>query len=136
MYSEKVLNIFSNLECFGEVKRPSASGLFKSELTGDIIKFTIKIEDGKIVDARFKAFGSVATLVVAEKTCELLTYKYIVDVKKITAHDILAQVGTLPKNKQDVCQNSIMAIKNLIENYEKKEAKRLKQAINEGNVNI
>lgn len=134
MYSEKVLNIFSNLECFGEVKRPSATGQYKSEKTGDIIKYSIKIEEGKIIQARFKAFGSVATLVVAEQTCEILLHKYVVDVKKITAHDILAQVGNLPSNKQEVCQFSIMAVKNLIENYEKKEAKRLKQALKLGNV--
>ena len=134
MYSEKILNIFANLECYGTVKRPSAIGLFKNEKTGEVIKLTIKLEDGKITDARFKTFGCVATIVASEIVCEMIIYKYVVDIKKITASDILAQVGTLPEDKHSACQNVLMALKELISNFEKKEAKRLKQALKEQNL--
>lgn len=135
MYSEKILNIFANLECYGAVKRPSAQGIYKNEKTGDVICLTIKLENGKIVDARFKTFGCVATIVASEIVCEMILYKYIVDIKKITASDILAQVGALPEDKHAACQNALMALKELITNFEKKEAKRLKQALKEQNLN-
>ncbi len=129
MYSEKILNIFSNLECYGAVKRPSAMGTYKNEKTGEVVKLSIKLEEGKITDARFKTFGCVASIVASEIACEMIYNKYIVDIKKITASDILAQVGALPEDKHSACQNVLMALKELIVNYEKKEAKRLKMAL-------
>ena len=134
MYSEKILKIFSNLECYGLVKRPSAQSIYKNDKTGDVIQLSIKLEEGKITDARFKTFGCVATIVASEILCEMILYKYIVDIKKITASDILAQVGALPEDKHSACQNVLMALKLLITNFEKKEAKRLKQALKEGNL--
>ncbi len=130
MYSEKVLNIFSNLENYGIVKKPSAKGEYKNETSADVISITILVEDGKITNAKFKAFGNVATLVAAEVACEQLYYKYIVDIKKITASDILSKIGELPPEREDACKNAYLAIKNLIADFEKKEAKKLKQAMN------
>ena len=135
MYSEKILNIFANLECYGVVKKPTAQGIYKNEKSGDVVKLTIKLEDGKIKEAKFKTFGCVASIVASEITCEMILYKYIVDIKKITASDILAQVGTLPEDKHSACQSVLMALKDLILNYEKKEAKRLKLLMNQNLMN-
>ena len=56
-YSEKVMDHFMNPRNVGEIENASGVGQVGNMKCGDIMKVYLQIEDGKIVDAKFKTFG-------------------------------------------------------------------------------
>ena len=57
MYSEKVMDNFANPRNVGEIPDASGSGTVGNAKCGDIMKMDIKVENGIIVDVKFKTFG-------------------------------------------------------------------------------
>ena len=57
MYSEKVMDHFMNPRNVGEIEDADGVGQVGNAKCGDIMKMYLKIEDGIIVDAKFKTFG-------------------------------------------------------------------------------
>ena len=54
MYSEKVMDHFSNPRNVGELENPSGTGTVGNAKCGDIMKMDIQVENGVIVDVKFK----------------------------------------------------------------------------------
>ena len=61
-YSEKVMDHFMNPRNVGEIENASGVGQVGNMKCGDIMKVYLQIEDGKIVDAKFKTFGCGAAV--------------------------------------------------------------------------
>ena len=57
LYSEKVMDHFTNPRNVGEIPDANGVGEVGNQKCGDIMKMYLKIEDGVIVDAKFKTFG-------------------------------------------------------------------------------
>ncbi|MCX6693551.1 MAG: Fe-S cluster assembly scaffold protein NifU [Methanomicrobiales archaeon] len=78
MYSEKVMDHFTNPRNLGEIEDPDGFGNVGNPVYEDIMKIFLKIENNRIVDAKFKTFdcraaiasSSMATDLVKEKTLE------------------------------------------------------------------
>ena len=56
-YSKKVMDHFVNPRNVGEIEDASGIGNVGNAKCGDIMRVYLKIEDGVIVDAKFKTFG-------------------------------------------------------------------------------
>ena len=56
MYSEKVMDHFMNPRNVGEIENADGVGQVGNAKCGDIMKMYLKIEDGIIMDAKFKTF--------------------------------------------------------------------------------
>ena len=58
MYSEKVMDHFSNPRNVGEIEDPSGVGTVGNAKCGDIMRMYLDIDDNGIIqDAKFKTFG-------------------------------------------------------------------------------
>lgn len=71
LYSEKVLDHFSNPRNVGELPDANGVGEVGNAVCGDIMKMYLKIENGMIQDVKFKTFGcgaAIATSSVATET--------------------------------------------------------------------
>ena len=81
MYSEKVMDHFSNPRNVGQIDNANAVGEVGNAKCGDIMKIYMDIQDDVIKDVKFKTFGcgaaiatsSMATEMVKGKTCLLYT---------------------------------------------------------------
>ena len=62
MYSEKVLDHFSNPRNVGEIEDADGVGEIGNAKCGDIMKMYLKIDKGIITDAKFKTFGCGAAV--------------------------------------------------------------------------
>lgn len=62
MYSEKVLDHFMNPRNVGEIENADGVAQVGNPKCGDIMKMYLKIENGIIVDAKFKTFGCGAAV--------------------------------------------------------------------------
>ena len=57
IYNEKVMDHFANPRNVGEIENADGVGEVGNVKCGDIMKIFLKIENGIIVDAKFKTFG-------------------------------------------------------------------------------
>ena len=62
MYTDKVMDHFSNPRNVGVLEDANAVGQVGNLKCGDIMKMYLKIEDGIIADVRFQTFGCGAAV--------------------------------------------------------------------------
>ena len=62
LYSEKVLDHFSNPRNVGEIEDADGVGEIGNAKCGDIMKMYLKIDDNTITDVKFKTFGCGAAV--------------------------------------------------------------------------
>ena len=123
MYSNKIIEIFQNVKNVGIIKGASGTGVAGNACCGDIIKIFIKVEDEKIVDAKFKTFGCIPSIVASEIATDMLKNKTIDEAKGITKQNILDEIGILPPEKIDCVSLAIKEISETVSDYYKKQEK-------------
>lgn len=94
--SEKVIERVFNPRYLGEMENSQAC----AEVTGpcgDTVKIFLRIQDNKIIDARFITDGCVTTVAASSMACELAIGKSIKEAFKISQEVILENLGGLPE---------------------------------------
>lgn len=84
MYSEKVIDHFTNPRNVGEIENADGIGEAGNPVCGDIMKIYLKIENDIIVDVKFKTFGCAAAIATSSITTELIKGKTIEDALKLS----------------------------------------------------
>ena len=128
MYSEKIMERFLNPTYAGRIKNADANGSARNEKCGDVLKIFIAVEDDKIVDARFKAFGSPLTICAADITVEKMIGKTIDEVMDIRNSEIEREIEVDDQDKEKLHQ-SVLAeetISSVISEYYKRQSKKEK----------
>ncbi|ABR54085.1 nitrogen-fixing NifU domain protein [Methanococcus vannielii SB] len=104
MYSEKVMEHFSNPKNAGEIKNPSGVGTVGNPSCGDLMTIYIYVEDEIIKDIKFKTFGCGAAIATSSMITELSKGKPINEALKITKSDVADALDGLPPVKMH-CSN-------------------------------
>ena len=93
LYNDTVMEHFMNPRNMGEVKDPDGIGEVGAAACGDIVKLTIKVEDGKITDARFKTFGCGSAIAASSMATELIKGKTLAEATNVTNVDVMNALG-------------------------------------------
>lgn len=120
IYSEKVMEHFRNPRNVGEVENPDGIGEVGNPTCGDIMTFTIKVEDDKIADVKFKTFGCGAAIAVSSMISEMAMGKTVDEAFEITNKDVAAELDGLPKLKMHCSNLGADALRAAIESYRKR----------------
>ena len=104
VYTEKVMDHFENPRNVGEIENADGIGTVGNAVCGDIMKIFIKVEDNKIVDAKFKTFGCGAAIATSSMTTEMVIGKTIEEALDITRENVADALGGLPPVKMH-CSN-------------------------------
>lgn len=99
MYSDKVMDHFTNPRNVGEIENADGVGQVGNAKCGDIMKMYLKIEDGIIVDAKFKTFGCGAAVATSSMATELIKGKTIKEAEMITNKAVLEALDGLPPQR-------------------------------------
>ena len=99
MYTPEVMDHFTNPRNVGEIENASGSGTVGNAKCGDIMKMTIKVEKGVIVDVKFKTFGCGAAIATSSKATELVKGKTIDEALQLTNKMVAESLGGLPAVK-------------------------------------
>ena len=99
MYSEKVLDHFSNPRNVGEIKDANAVGEVGNAKCGDIMKIYMDIEDDIIKDVKFKTFGCGAAVATSSMATEMVKGKSIDEALELTNKAVMEALDGLPPVK-------------------------------------
>jgi nitrogen fixation protein NifU and related proteins len=120
MYSEKVMDHFSNPRNVGEIENADGVGQVGNPKCGDIMKMYLKIENNIIVDAKFKTFGCGAAVATSSMATELVVGKTIEEALSITNKAVAEALDGLPPVKMHCSNLAEEAIKSAIDDYKRK----------------
>jgi nitrogen fixation NifU-like protein len=96
MYSPGVLDHFQNPRNAGELSGATATVDVTNPVCGDILRLAVRVEDGRIAEARFKAKGCVTAMACSSLLTEMLIGKTIGEAHFVTAQKISEVLGGLP----------------------------------------
>lgn len=117
MYNEKVMNAFQNPKNVGEIEDYDGIGTVGNAVCGDIMQITIKVENGIIVDAKFKTFGCAAAVATSSTATEMVKDLTLEEALKITNKKVVETLEGLPPQKIHCSVLAEEAIKKAIEDY-------------------
>lgn len=117
LYSDKVLDHFSNPRNVGELPDADGVGEVGSPACGDIMKMYIKVDGGVISDIRFKTFGCGAAVATSSMATELIKGRSIEDALKLTNQAVVEALEGLPPVKLHCSVLAEQAIKSAISDY-------------------
>lgn len=123
MYNSTVMEHFTNPRNVGEIENPDGVGVYGSPVCGDMMQIMIKVEDEKIVDAKFKTFGCGSAIASSSMATEMIIGKTIDEALAITNKQIVDELGGLPPVKIHCSVLADHAIKSAIYDYEQKNGK-------------
>ena len=122
MYSEKVMEHFSNPRNTGVIDDADGVGEVGNPVCGDMMTFYIKVKDDVIEDIKFQTFGCVAAIAVSSIVSEMARGKKLAEAQKITKQVVAEALGGLPQNKMHCSNLGADALALAITNYQEKRA--------------
>ena len=100
MYSEKVMDHFSNPRNVGEIEDPSGVGTVVNAKCGDIMRMYLDIDDNGIIqDAKFKTFGCGAAVATSSMATELVKGRTVTQALEVTNKAVMEALDGLPPEK-------------------------------------
>lgn len=117
MYTEKVMEHFSNPRNMGEIEDANAVGTVGNPKCGDIMKMTMKIEDDVLTDVKFKTFGCGAAVATSSIATELIKGKTVQEALGVTNKAVVEALEGLPPAKLHCSVLAEEAIRAAISDY-------------------
>ena len=114
MYSEKVMDHFANPRNVGEIENASGIGEVGNAKCGDIMKMYLKIEEGVIVDVKFKTFGCGAAVATSSMATEMIKGKTVDEALLLTNKAVVEALDGLPPAKIHCSVLSEEAVKSAV----------------------
>ena len=124
LYTEKVMDAFQNPKNVGDMENYDGMGQTGSEACGDIMQVFIKVEDNRIVDAKFKTFGCAAAIASSSTATELIKGMTVEEALQVTNKRVIEILGGLPPQKVHCSVLAEETIKAAIEDYIQKRDKK------------
>lgn len=124
MYSEKVMDHFSNPRNVGDIENADGIGTVGNPACGDIMKLSIKMEGNIIKDVKFKTFGCGAAIATSSMVTELVKGKSLSEAETISNATVAEALDGLPPVKQHCSNLAADALHAAIEDYKKKHVQK------------
>ena len=117
MYSEKVLDHFTNPRNVGEIPDADGVGEVGNARCGDIMKMYLKIKDDKIEDVKFETFGCGSAIASSSMATEMIKGKTLEEATAVTNKQVVEALGGLPAHKLHCSVLAEEAIKSAVKDY-------------------
>lgn len=122
MYNEKVKEAFANPKNVGFIENADGVGKVGNAACGDIMEISLKIEDDRIVDAKFRTFGCAAAIAASSTATEMVKGMTLDEALNLTNAEVVEELEGLPPQKIHCSVLAEEAIKEAINDYRSKKA--------------
>ena len=121
MYSDKVMDHFTNPRNVGEIPDADGVGEVGNEKCGDIMRIYLKIDNNVITDVKFKTYGCGAAVATSSMATELIKGKPLEEALKLTNKAVVEALDGLPAVKIHCSVLAEQAIKAALADYYKRQ---------------
>ncbi|MGH9749744.1 MAG: iron-sulfur cluster assembly scaffold protein [Candidatus Polarisedimenticolia bacterium] len=98
-YNSVVLDHYRNPRNVGEIEGTPAVAQVGDPGSGDVLRLSLRIESGRVAEARFRSFGCTAAIASGSMVTTLVTGRTIEEVARLTNRDVVEALGGLPDSK-------------------------------------
>ena len=123
MYTDKVMDHFTNPRNVGEIENASGVGEVGNAKCGDIMRIYLDVQDGIIKDVKFKTFGCGAAIATSSMVTELVMGKTLDEALKISNDAVAEALDGLPPAKMHCSNLAADALHEAIKDYMNKKGK-------------
>jgi nitrogen fixation NifU-like protein len=128
--NEKILEHFRNPHNAGNLADASAVVEVSNPVCGDTMRLSVRMRDGRVAEARFKAQGCVASIAAGSVLTDLLADRSLYDAREIKAGAISRALGELPPGTMHAAELAIDALTAVLEKIAQAEALGAKERRN------
>ncbi|MBP2642301.1 MAG: nifU [Firmicutes bacterium] len=124
MYTEKVMDHFSNPRNVGDIKDADGIGEVGNAKCGDIMRIYLKVDENDIItDVKFKTFGCGAAIATSSMVTEMVKGKTLDEALEISNQAVAEALGGLPPAKMHCSNLAADALHEAIKDYIAKKGK-------------
>ena len=96
MFSDAVLDHFRNPRNAGDLPAATATVEVSNPVCGDVLKLSVRAENGRIAEARFLCRGCTTAIACASLLTEQMKAQAVSELRSITPESLSATLGGLP----------------------------------------
>jgi nitrogen fixation NifU-like protein len=120
MYTDKVMDHFTNPRNVGEIKQADGVGEVGNAKCGDIMRIYLQVENNIITDVKFKTFGCGAAIATSSMVTEMVKGKTLEEALKISNQAVAEALDGLPPAKMHCSNLAADALHEAIRDYHEK----------------
>ncbi len=123
MYSEKVMDHFTNPRNVGVMDDADGIGEEGNPVCGDAMKLFIKVKDNVITEIKFQTFGCASAIAVSSMVTEIAKGMTLDEAMKVSKQSLADALDGLPPQKMHCSNLGADALHKAIEDYKNKQGK-------------
>ncbi len=116
MFSEAVLDHFQNPRNAGDLAGADAKIEVSNPVCGDVLQLAVRIENDKIVEARFLCRGCTTSIACASLLTEQLQHRTLAEARSLTAQSLSESLGGLPAATSHGAELAADAVQTMLRN--------------------
>lgn len=118
LYSEKVMDHFTNPRNVGKIEDADGVGEVGNAKCGDIMKIYLKVDENQMItDVKFNTFGCASAIASSSMATELIKGNHINDALSLTNKAVVEALDGLPPVKVHCSVLAEEAIKAAVKDY-------------------
>ena len=117
MYSEVVMQHFTDPQNVGVIDDPDGVGKVGNPVCGDVMEMFIKVKENHIEDVKFRTFGCGAAIATSSIATEMIKGKSLDEAVKLSNKAVADALGGLPAQKMHCSNLAADAVRAAIEDY-------------------
>jgi nitrogen fixation NifU-like protein len=117
MYTDLVMEHFTAPCNVGELDDPDGVGEAGNPVCGDVTLITVKVDDDRISDIRFKTFGCAAAVATSSMLTELVKGRTLQEAARVSNAIVAEALGGLPAQKMHCSNLAADALRVALEDY-------------------
>jgi nitrogen fixation NifU-like protein len=121
-YSPAVLDHFQHPRNLGDLDAPDAVAEVENPACGDRTRLAIRLDGGRIAEARFRTEGCPAAIAASSMTTELILGKTLDEAAQLRDVDVAHALGGLPRNKLHCSVLAEDVIRAVVEDFQRRSA--------------
>ncbi len=120
-YTELAMDHFEHPRNKGIIELPDGVGLDRNPVCGDLLTLTLRVQDGRIVDAKQDVKGCSGAQAASSVLTELVIGHTVEEAQTFTHQNILDALGGLPSSKLHSAALAAAALRKALAYYRQKQ---------------
>jgi nitrogen fixation NifU-like protein len=117
MYSDTLLDHFRAPRNVGMMRYPDAVGESEDGTCGDLARFYLRVEGGRVTEARFQTYGCGPSIAACSLVTELIRDLTVEELDRLTPGAVEAAIGGLPPDRRHAAALTVAAIRAAAAHY-------------------